>query len=48
VCGARFVWLRSPLNNHNNAANVNNDGNINNNNVNNNNFALRPDLSGNA
>ncbi|MDR1013354.1 MAG: hypothetical protein LBL38_03745 [Lactobacillales bacterium] len=41
-------WLRSPLNNTNNAANINNDGNVNNNNVNNNSFGLRPDLSDNA
>lgn len=39
-------WLRSPGNNTNNAANVNNNGyvNYNGNNVNNNNNAVRPDL----
>lgn len=39
-------WLRSPGNNSNNAANVNNDGyvNRNGNNVNNDNDAVRPDL----
>ena len=39
-------WLRSPGNNQNNAANVNNDGsvNYNGNNVNNDNDAVRPAL----
>ena len=35
-------WLRSPGNNQNNAANVNNDGSLNNNNVNNDNGCVRP------
>ena len=35
-------WLRSPGNNQNNAANVNNDGSLNNNNVNNDNICVRP------
>ena len=35
-------WLRSPGNNQNNAANVNNDGSRNNNNVNNDNKCVRP------
>ncbi len=48
VCGyinGNF-WLRSPGNNDNNAANVNNDGNVNanGNNVNNDNIGVRPDL----
>ena len=39
-------WLRSPGNNQNNAANVNNDGGVNENgnNVNNDNNAVRPAL----
>lgn len=39
-------WLRSPGNNQNNAANVNNDGSVNHNgnNVNNDNDAVRPAL----
>ncbi len=39
-------WLRSPGNNQNNAANVNNDGSINynGNNVNNSNDCVRPAL----
>lgn len=39
-------WLRSPGNNQNNAANVNNDGGVNENgnNVNNDNDAVRPAL----
>ncbi len=39
-------WLRSPGNNQNNAANVNNDGDVNENgnNVNNDNNAVRPAL----
>ena len=39
-------WLRSPGNNADYAANVNNDGNVNRNgnNVNNDNYAVRPDL----
>ena len=39
-------WLRSPGNNQNNAANVNNDGSINynGNNVNNDNKCVRPAL----
>ena len=43
---SRYWWLRSPGNNTNNAANVNNDGwgNNNGNNVNNDNNAVRPDL----
>ena len=42
----RRVWLRSPGNNDNNAANVNNNGNVNDNgnNVNNDNNSARPDL----
>ena len=35
-------WLRSPGNNQNNAANVNNDGSLNNNNVNNDSGCVRP------
>jgi hypothetical protein len=39
-------WLRSPGNNDNNAADVNDDGNVNSNgnNVNNGSLAVRPDL----
>lgn len=44
--GIWLWWLRSPGNNSNNAANVNNNGyvNTNGNNVNNNNNGVRPDL----
>lgn len=44
--GLCWWWLRSPGNNQNNAANVNNDGavNCNGNNVNNDNDAVRPAL----
>lgn len=44
--GLCWWWLRSPGNNQNNAANVNNDGNVNcnGNNVNNDNDCVRPAL----
>ena len=44
--GLLWWWLRSPGNNSNNAANVNNDGslNMNGNNVNNNEAGVRPAL----
>ncbi|MCL2080095.1 MAG: DUF6273 domain-containing protein [Oscillospiraceae bacterium] len=46
VVWANWWWLRSPGNNSNNAANVNNDGNVNvnGNNVNNDNNGVRPAL----
>ena len=46
ITASWFWWLRSPGNNSNNAANVNDDGNVNvnGNNVNNNNGGVRPAL----